>query len=265
MNPTETLVDVDRLPDGVVRVSLNRPDRSNALSIELRYELARTLRSLSTSPGAAAIVIAGRGPSFCAGMDFTQFGGDADNRRHLFDSKREMFTAMIECRYPIVACIDGPAIGGGFMLALCCDVRIATERSFFGFFEVRRAIPAPRGVFVDPTTADDWCSTGREIAAVEARDVGVLFPNSCRQIESRVDAPRSRRHYELATCLRGSHQPSKLNSPSSVRRFSGRRGPTAASGIEPGRIRLSLSPKQALSVTIVIRCRSSRACRVSRP
>ena len=75
------------------------------------------------------IVLTGAGPAFCAGMDTSQFGGDLENRRQLVETSTLAFEAIGECRRPIVAAVNGPAIAGGFALALLCDLRIASSEA----------------------------------------------------------------------------------------------------------------------------------------
>jgi enoyl-CoA hydratase len=162
--------------DGVVRLTLNRPEKRNALSFELRDALADALEG-----EAGAFVITGAGSAFCAGMDVTQFGGDAANRARIVETSTRLFRALAFCPVPVVAYVNGPALAGGFALALFCDLRFAAPEATFGFVEVARGIPAsyaaaraalPEGV------ARDLCMTGRVIDAAEGRRLGVANPGS---------------------------------------------------------------------------------------
>ena len=139
------LLSVERR-DAVALVTLNRPEKRNALSIELRVELAEAFAALSVDDGVGCIVLTGAGSAFCAGMDTDQFGGDLDHRR-LVATSAAAFGAVRDCRRPIVAAVNGPALAGGFALCLLCDLRIAATaaasatRSCRGGF--RRATPQP--------------------------------------------------------------------------------------------------------------------------
>jgi enoyl-CoA hydratase/carnithine racemase len=158
-------------------VTLNRPEKRNALSIELRWQLAETLESLARDQGVTAIGLTGAGTAFCAGMDVTQFGGDADHKRELVESSIRSFRAVAECPKPTVALVNGPALAGGFALALLCDLRIAAPEATFGFPELRRAIPpayAAAASALTPAVARDLCLTGRVINAQEALALGVV-------------------------------------------------------------------------------------------
>ena len=117
----------------VALVTLRRPERRNALSIELRTELADALEGLGGDPDPGCVVLTGAPPAFCSGMDTTQFGGDRANREALVESTTRAFRAVSRCPKPIIAAVNGPALAGGFALALLCDLRLAAEDATFGF------------------------------------------------------------------------------------------------------------------------------------
>ena len=163
--------------DSSALLTLNRPDKRNALSIELRHALADALEALAGDEGVRAIGLTGAGSAFCAGMDVTQFGGDAEHRRALLDSSVRCFGALAECPKPTVALVNGPAVAGGFALALLCDVRVAGPQATFGFPEVGRHIPpayAAAAFSLPAALARDLCLTGRTLDAGEALSAGVV-------------------------------------------------------------------------------------------
>jgi len=163
--------------DEVALVTLRRPEKRNALSIELRQELADAFERLSGDGGIGCIVLTGAGSAFCSGMDTTQFGGDLDHRRALVETSTVAFEAVGSCRRPIVAAVNGPALAGGFALALLCDLRIASETAVFGYPELPRGIPpsyaAARAV-LPATVAQELCLTGRLVKAEEAQRLGIV-------------------------------------------------------------------------------------------
>ncbi|MCW2991805.1 MAG: enoyl-CoA hydratase/isomerase [Solirubrobacterales bacterium] len=164
--------------DGAIAVvTLDRPDKRNALSIELREQLAATLAELAADDDVHCALLTGAGSAFCAGMDVTQFGGDAAHKQRLFDSSVAAFDAVARFPKPLVAYLNGPAIAGGFALALLCDVRVAALEARMGFPEIGRHIPpsyaAARAALPD-ALARELCLTGRVLSAGEARDRGVL-------------------------------------------------------------------------------------------
>jgi enoyl-CoA hydratase len=128
--------------DAVALVTLQRPDKRNALSIDLRTELADAFARLSGDDSVACIVLTGAGTAFCSGMDTSQFGGDLEHRRRLVESSTGAFHAVGRCPKPVLAAVNGPALAGGFALALLCDIRLAAESATFGYAEVAIGIPA---------------------------------------------------------------------------------------------------------------------------
>jgi enoyl-CoA hydratase/carnithine racemase len=158
-------------------VTLRRPEKRNALSIELRLEIADAFRRLSEDRNVGCVVLTGAGPAFCSGMDTDQFGGDQAHRRRLVETSTVAFEAIGECRRPIVAAVNGPALAGGFALALLCDLRIASSAAVFGYPELPRGIPpsyaAARAV-LPATVAQDLCLTGRLVKADEAQKLGIV-------------------------------------------------------------------------------------------
>lgn len=163
--------------DDVALVTLQRPEKRNALSIELRIELAESFTRLGADPQVGCVVLTGAGPAFCAGMDLTQFGGDLANRRRLVETSTAAFEAVGDCTRPVIAAVNGPALAGGFALALLCDLRIAATQAQFGYPELPRGIPpsyaAARAV-LPATVAQDLCLTGRVVDATEAARLGVV-------------------------------------------------------------------------------------------
>lgn len=172
--------------DAVALVTLERPEKRNALSIELRYELAEAFERLSADPDVACAVLTGQGSAFCAGMDVTQFGGDEEHRRQLVDSSRRSFGAVRTCPKPVVAAVNGPAVAGGFALALLCDLRVAAPGAAFGFAELPRGIPPAYGAAraaLPAALAKELALTGRVLDAAEAERLGVVAEVSADPLE----------------------------------------------------------------------------------
>ena len=174
---TAPLVIVDRRPDGVALLTLNRPDKRNALSIDLRVELAAAVQDVAQDDDVGAVVLTGAGSAFCSGMDTTQFGGDRAHRERLVETSVGLFDAVGRCPVPTLAAVNGPALAGGFALALVCDLRIATPAARFGFPELGRHIPpsyAAAASALPAAAARDLCLTGRVVDADEALELGIV-------------------------------------------------------------------------------------------
>jgi len=175
MNVSELLtVETD---DQVALVTLRRPEKRNALSIELRLEIAESFAALSEDDDVACVVLTGAGSAFCSGMDTTQFGGDRANRERLVETSALAFDAVGNCRRPVVAAVNGPALAGGFALSLLCDLRVAAASAQFGYPELPKGIPpsyaAARAV-LPATVAQELCLTGRIVKAPEAHRLGIV-------------------------------------------------------------------------------------------
>jgi enoyl-CoA hydratase len=168
---------VERQDGGVAVLRLNRPEKRNALSIEMRFELAELLSSLGADDSVGALVVTGAGSAFCSGMDVTQFGGDIGNRRRIVESSIASFGGLGRFPKPAVAAVNGPAIAGGFALALLCDIRVASSEARFGFGELPRGVPpsyASARAALPAAVAVELTLTGRAVHAAEALDLGIV-------------------------------------------------------------------------------------------
>jgi enoyl-CoA hydratase/carnithine racemase len=165
------------LREKVAVVTLQRPEKRNALSIELRVEIADAFERLAGDDDVSCVVLTGAGTAFCAGMDTTQFGGDLDHRRRLVETSTGAFRAVGRCPKPVVAAVNGPALAGGFALAMLCDVRVASTSATFGFPELPIGIPpsyASVRAALPPAAARELCLTGRLLGPDEAFRLGVV-------------------------------------------------------------------------------------------
>jgi enoyl-CoA hydratase/carnithine racemase len=172
---------VERHDDGLAVVTLNRPEKRNALSLELRERLAAGLQELHD---AHAILLTGAGSAFCAGMDVTQFGGDRAHRERIVATSIAAFRALALHPVPTIAYVNGPAVAGGFALALLCDVRLAAETARFGFPELGRHIPpayAAASAALPEALARELCLTGRLVDAREAVAAGIAARLATRE------------------------------------------------------------------------------------
>ena len=160
----------------VLHLTLNRPERRNALSTELRARLVERLDAAAADDEVAVVVLSGAGDMFCAGFDLKELEA-AEDPLALFADSATYHRAVEEFPKPLVAAVHGRAVAGGFDLALMCDMRVATTDSAFGQTQVRQGIPAlfelVAKVIGDPA-ARDLCLTGRLVDAAEAKDLGIV-------------------------------------------------------------------------------------------
>ncbi|WP_420845432.1 enoyl-CoA hydratase [Mycobacterium lentiflavum] len=128
MRLREDWIDVDRVLLGVALITVNDPDRRNAVTDEISTGLRRAVNDAQNNPNVHAVVVTGAGKAFCAGADLSALGAAAeDGLRRLYDG----FLAVADCALPTVAAVNGPAVGAGLNLALACDVRIAGPAALF--------------------------------------------------------------------------------------------------------------------------------------
>ncbi len=130
--------------DGVATVTLNDPGKLNALSPAMLDAVIGTFERLSSSPALRAVVLTGAGgKAFVGGADIrTMAGLDPTSGRAFITRLHQACDAVRQCPVPVIARIDGHALGGGLELAASCDLRVASTRSFFAMPEVRLGIPS---------------------------------------------------------------------------------------------------------------------------
>ena len=160
------------------KIIIDRTDKMNALTVEMRQAYGRAVGELSDDPEVRVVVVQGAGDkAFSAGGDVAQFLKLAPHDLVAWGKEMETTEA---CLKPVIAAIDGYALGAGFELALACDIRIATERSEFALPEVRLGMmPGSGGSqrllrLLGPSRAKYWLFTGRRMAAAEAERLGIV-------------------------------------------------------------------------------------------
>jgi enoyl-CoA hydratase len=179
-----------RRKEGVVEiVTMNRPERRNALNRELLEAFDATFDELASDDGVRAIVLTGEGDrAFCAGMDLKDFTGSPENSPMpgievgATDVEPERNKrGVIAWNYPkpVVAAVNGAAVAGGFELMLCCDLVVAAEHAMFGLAEVKRGLlPAAGGTLlatrIPLTLALELTLTGDMFDAARALDIGLV-------------------------------------------------------------------------------------------
>jgi len=162
--------------DGVATLTLARPGRRNALSIQMRDEITQQLDDWAADPAVRVVVLTGAGPTFCAGFDLGEFG-QPDLARRIKDSSRRYHLAVWHFPKPLVAAVNRPAMGGGMDLSVLCDCRIASSAAAFGHPEIKfGAAPlfTPLQWIVGLGNARELCPTGRRIDAAEALRIGLV-------------------------------------------------------------------------------------------
>ncbi len=165
----------------VAYITLNRPDQLNALSFQMRAELAQAFDACAADDEVRVVVLGGAGRSFCAGVDLRDGSFEESAIESVEVRVRGDFRAKLtEMRKPSIAAVQGFALGGGCELALCCDLRLAADDAQFALPEINLgSIPAggatqrlPRLIGV--TRALELLMTGDRLPALEAYRLGLL-------------------------------------------------------------------------------------------
>ena len=171
------LVQVSDAADGVVTVTLNRPEKKNALSIAVRDEVAGALDTLAADDRVRAVIVTGAGSVFSAGFDLSEFADpDPDHQRRLWASSDRYHHTVLCFPLPLVAAVNGAALAGGFDLAVMCDLRVASQGAYFAHVEhtFGDVVYRPLRELVGASVARDLVLTGRRIEAGEALAVGLV-------------------------------------------------------------------------------------------
>lgn len=170
---------------GITTITLNRPEKLNALAGHMRRDLAEALEAAGAERSVHVLVITGAGRAFCAGGDVAAMSElierqDAEEFLRLLGSARRVVTAIRQMAKPVIAAVNGPAFGAGCNLALACDLRIAaTTASFSQSFAKVGLHPDWGGTYflprlVTPSKACEMFFLGEAIGAEEALRLGIV-------------------------------------------------------------------------------------------
>lgn len=165
--------------DRILTITLNRPDRLNAFNSTMLEELLGVLDDADADDEVRAILFTGAGRGYCAGADLGDGGSTFDGGAKEEDAEHRdggglLTLRLFECKKPVIAAINGPAVGVGITMTLAMDIRIASDKARMGFVFARRGIVPeacsswflPRIVGI--SRAMEWVATGRVFSAQEA-------------------------------------------------------------------------------------------------
>jgi len=164
---------VDRPDPAIAILTLDRPDRKNALSIALRDQIADALDELAADTELKVVVCTGAGTAFCAGFDLAEFEQgfeDPSFADRLWASSDRYHRAVLHFPLPTIAAVNGPALGGGFDLAVMCDLRVASTAARFAHPEYAfgDVVYGPLRDLLGGAVARELSFTGRAVDASEA-------------------------------------------------------------------------------------------------
>ncbi len=219
-----------QVEENILTITLNRPDRMNAFTVEMAYELIEAVNRASEDDEVRAIVVTGAGKAFCAGMDLGSDGNvfglnedlqptlndmktrldDAEIASGVRDTGGQLTLALYECKKPVIAAINGAAVGIGATMTCAMDIRLLAEKARVGFVFNKIGITPeacsswflPR--IVNMGTALEWVYSGELISAEELKSRG--FANSVESSEDLLPkayqlAKRIAQHSQVAIAL----------------------------------------------------------------
>lgn len=181
---------IDHPRPEVAVVTLDRPERMNSMAFDVMVPLARTLRAISDDNAVRVVVLTGAGKGFCSGADQS---GERGRMPHIagltgvsialraMELLEEIVTTLRTMHQPVIAAVNGAAIGGGLCLALACDLRVAGESAYFRAAGINNGLTAselglsyllPRAV--GSSRAAEIMLTGRDVGALEAASIGLV-------------------------------------------------------------------------------------------
>src|ERR1700722_2824314 len=188
--------------EGVATITLNRPEKRNALNLDAYERLEEAFRRAVRDPKARCVIVTGADPAFCSGDDVVELMATPRPPTDASPVVRHRPTpaamAALECDKPVIAAVNGPAVGWGMELALYADIRIASEKAIFAERFINRGLVCDVGgvwklpSIVGPAKAAELLFTGEAINAKEALRIGLV-----REITAHQDVVRAAEH--LAT------------------------------------------------------------------
>lgn len=168
--------------EGVATVTFNRPEVLNATNDQFYKELSSLIREMAEDKNVVSIIITGAGRGFCAGADVKSMNPDMkllDRRKRHRGILADVLRPLVMLEKPVIAAVNGPAVGAGFNLALAADILIASEAAVFSQIFTRLGLVPDLGGFylltrvVGLNKAKELCFTAKKIGAEEARSLGI--------------------------------------------------------------------------------------------
>ncbi|MGN6160261.1 MAG: enoyl-CoA hydratase [Marmoricola sp.] len=190
MTASNSFVLIDRPRPGAAVVTLNRPERMNSMAFDVMVPLREELRRLGDDNSVRTVILTGAGRGFCSGADQSGETGRMPNKEGLtavsialraMTLLDDIVTTLRSIPQPVIAAVNGAAIGGGLCLAMACDLRVASEAAYFRAAGINNGLTAselglsfllPRAIGI--TRAAELMLTGRDVDAAEAASIGLV-------------------------------------------------------------------------------------------
>jgi 2-(1,2-epoxy-1,2-dihydrophenyl)acetyl-CoA isomerase len=193
---------IKQVTDGIATITLNRPERLNALTEEMKEELGDIFLSLARDDTVRVVVLAANGRGFCASGDVTTMGKfTAKTGIERLKRAHRVVAALANIEKPVIAAVRGPVAGIGWSLALACDTIVASETAMFSqVFKNVGLIPDGGAVYflsqhLGPIRAKDLVMTARKVPAAEAHSIGLV---TCVVPDAELEIETARRAREFS-------------------------------------------------------------------
>ena len=194
----------------IATVWLDRPEKLNAVNMDMWCDLPKAMQAVAENNEVRAVVVAGRGPSFCVGIDLSSFTSEADfstassfvEQQRVTKICQDAITAVADCPVPVIAAIHSHCLGAGVDLATACDIRLASHDATFGIRETKIGIVADVGTLqrlpaiVGAGHVAELAYTGKDINADRAQQIGLV--NDCYDDVKSVHAAAQKMAEEIA-------------------------------------------------------------------
>ena len=204
-------IQIDRPHDHVARITMNRPERMNAMAFDVMVPLRQAIEEISVDNDVRVVVLTGAGEGFSSGADQTDAGipPNIDGLTPVTIALRalevldDVVLALRKMHQPVIGAINGPAVGGGFCLSLACDIRIASDTAYFRAAGINNGLTAselgisyllPRAI--GSSRAFEIMLSGRDVDAAEADRIGLVsrvvppdeLLDACYELAARISA-----------------------------------------------------------------------------
>lgn len=167
--------------DGVATITLNSPDKLNAISSKMRESLLLAMDDVNKDDGVKVVILTGAGRGFCAGADLTEFAGAVKAEPSLYERLAGTpRPAFFKLEKPVIAAINGACVGAGLSLALSCDIRIASDKAKFGSAFIKLGAIPDNGMsywlprLMGTAAALEFLLTGKIVVGEEAKQLGIV-------------------------------------------------------------------------------------------
>lgn len=191
----------ENVEDGIVSLTLNRPDKLNAVNVEMFKEINEAVKSIDEDENVSVVILKGEGDNFSSGLDFfdlfMQMKSNKDfNLWNHIVFMQDAFLSVYNSKKVYIAAVDGYCLGAGLDLISACDLRIATNRAKFSIAETKLGIVADLGVLqhlsriLNEQIVRYWAYTSRIFDSKEAYDVGLLL-KVCNSKEELIETFKS--------------------------------------------------------------------------